>query len=320
MRRSAVAGTFNVLHDGHKELIRKAFEVGDEVFIGVTSDEMAARYRADTVPMYIRMSELRKYLYSMNKPWTVSRIDDVYGPRDRMDQMDVLVVSEETFDNGKIINEDRKKRGIKPLELCVIPLVMSYDGSKISSSGILKGEYGRNGLRDIMDISVGSMNRVKTEAVRTVMEKIYGNVRITAVDVDSGVPPQPFEDDTRRGAVNRAGNALGSHDMAVGIEAGVFEKPDGLYDYQYCAITDRSGRTTIGTGLGFRYPDGIAELVRNGMTVGDAVHSIYGDTDIGRKQGAIGLLSKGLIDRKALTEQSVTAAMIPRIYGEQDMR
>ena len=52
------------------------------------------------------------------------------------------------------------------------------------------------------------------------------------------------------------------------------------------------------------------------MTVGDAVKEIYGNTEIGKKQGAIGLLSKGLIDRKTLTEQSVTAAMIPRLWDE----
>ena len=42
MTVSAVAGTFDVLHEGHKALIRRAFEVGDKVFIGMTSDRMAA--------------------------------------------------------------------------------------------------------------------------------------------------------------------------------------------------------------------------------------------------------------------------------------
>jgi non-canonical (house-cleaning) NTP pyrophosphatase len=43
------------------------------------------------------------------------------------------------------------------------------------------------------------------------------------------------------------------------------------------------------------------------------MHKLYGDPDIGKKQGAVGLLSKGMLDRKTLTEQSVTAAMIPRM-------
>ena len=52
------------------------------------------------------------------------------------------------------------------------------------------------------------------------------------------------------------------------------------------------------------------------MTVGDSMREIYGDTDIGKKQGAVGLLSKGLIDREKLTEQAVIAAMIPRLWDD----
>ena len=89
-----------------------------------------------------------------------------------------------------------------------------------------------------------------------------------------------------------------------------------LYDVQYCAILDKEGNYTIGMGSGFRYPDKVVELVRGGMTVGEAMKEVYGNDNVGKSQGAIGVLSKGLLDRKSLTEQSVTAAMIPRIWDE----
>ena len=312
---TAVAGTFNVLHEGHKALIRRAFEIGDEVRIGITSDRMASEGRDSSVGIYIRRKELESFLSGMGN-YSVFEIDDIYGPREMMDEVDVLVVSEETFGNGVKINEDRASRGIRPLELSVVPLVKTDSGEKISASSILRGEYGRSGRKDVIDIAVGSGNQVKVSAVRSVMEKIYGDVRITAVDVPSGVPPQPFGDQTHQGSYNRAMAALGDHDMAVVIEAGVFEMLDGLYDIQHCTIVSKDGKVTCGHGSGFRYPDPIAELVRGGMTVGDAVKEVYGSTEIGKKQGAIGLLSKGLIDRKTLTEQSVTAAMIPRLWDE----
>lgn len=314
MKTSAAAGTFNVIHNGHARLLDAAFSKGDFVKIGITSDRMASAGRKDVVPLYLRTKALEDYLKKYDKPWELFVIEDKFGPRDKMDSVDVLVVSEETMENGRLLNADRRSRGVKELELVPVPLLIACDGVKISSRGILKGEYGRSGSADLPDIAVGSLNHVKVEAVRTVMDRIYGDVRITAVDADSGVPDQPFEGKTREGAVNRARNALGNHEMAVGIEAGVFEKEDGLYDIQYCAVIDRTGKLTVGMGMGFRYPDGIAELVRAGRTVGDAFHKVYGNTDIGKKQGAIGLLSKGLIDRKTLTEQSVTAAMIPRIW------
>lgn len=314
MTVAAVAGTFDVLHDGHKALLRRAFDVGDRVLVGITSDEMASEGRDAFIPLEIRRRELESYLEGMGE-WSLFVIDDIYGPDEIMDTADVLVVSEETLGNGIAVNERRSRRGVRSLDLSVVPLVMSVDG-KISSSSIMRGEYGRSGRRDVPDIAVGSTNQVKVAAVRSVMERVYGDVRITAVDVPSGVPDQPFEEQTHRGSENRARAALGDHDMAVGIEAGVFEMLDGLYDIQHCTIVSRDGRATFGHGSGFRYPDRIAGLVRSGMTVGDAVHEVYGSTDIGKRQGAVGLLSKGLIDRKTLTEQSVMAAMIPRLWDE----
>ena len=224
---AAVAGTFNILHDGHKALLRRAFEVGDEVRIGITSDRMASQGRDSFVSSHIRRKELEFFLKGMGN-YSITEIDDIYGPREMMDDVDVLVVSEETMENGNVLNEDRRSRGLKPMELSVVPLVKSDSGEKISASSILRGEYGRSGRKDVMDIAVGSINQVKVAAVRTVMEKVYGDVRITAVDVQSGVPPQPFEGQTHQGSENRARAALGDHDMAVGIEAGVFEMLDGL--------------------------------------------------------------------------------------------
>lgn len=312
---SAVAGTFNILHDGHKALLRRAFEVADSVRIGITSDRMASEGRKASVSMELRRREVESFVKGLGQ-YEIFEIDDIYGPAVMMDDVDVLVVSEETLDNGRRVNEERVRRGLPPMELSVVPLMMSDAGEKISASSIMEGRYGRSGRTSVMDIAVGSQNPVKVAAVRSVMEKIYGDVRITAVDVSSGVPPQPFGDETHRGSENRAKAALGGHDMAVGIEAGVFEMLDGLYDIQHCTIISKDGRVTYGHGSGFRYPDSIANLVRKGLTVGEAVKQVYGDTEIGKKQGAIGLLSKGLIDRKSLTEQSVTAAMIPRLCGE----
>ena len=316
MTTAAVAGTFDVIHDGHLALLKRAFEIGDRVLVGITSDRMASKSRNESIPLSVRLPALERCLEHLGNSYTVFEIDDMYGPAAVMDDADVLVVSEETLGNGRLVNEERSRRGVRPLELSVVPLVNSDDGTKISASAILEGRYGRSGHTSVPDISVGSLNRVKVEAVRNVMERIYGEVRITAVDAKSGVPDQPFGEQTRQGAENRARGALGDHQMSVGIEAGVFEFPDGLYDIQHCCILSKDGRITYGQGSGFRYPDDVAGLVRSGSTVGDAFDTLFGSEGIGKKAGAVGMLSRGLLDRLALTEQSVTAAMIPRIWEE----
>ena len=314
--KTAVAGTFDVLHDGHKALFERAFSLSDDVIIGITSDRMASVSRDRINPFYLRKKAVSDYLKSINKTAELFMIDDMYGPKDMMEKVDVLVVSEETLENGKKVAEWRSSFSDTPLELSVVSIVKRTDGMKLSSSDIMNGTCSRSGNTDSIDIAVGSLNPVKIEAVRNVMERIYGNVRIFAVDSESGVPEQPFEDETVKGAINRAKGALGNHTMAVGIEAGVFERYDGLYDVQHCAVIDKDGKITIGMGSGFRYPDKIAELVRNGKTVGEAMKIVYTHNNVGKEQGAIGVLSKGLLDRRELTEQSVLNAMLPRIWDE----
>jgi inosine/xanthosine triphosphatase len=274
---------------------------------------MASVGRGDVIPLIVRKMELEAFLKKMDRPWEIVEIDDIYGPMEKIDGADIIVVSEETAQNAEEVNRERGSRGIRPLKVLVIPLVNAYNGEKISSTGIMSGRYARDGKENAMKVAVGSTNRVKIEAVRTVLERIFGSIIVIPVETESGVPEQPWELDTRKGAVNRARAALGDNDLSVGIEAGVFPTEDGLYDFQYCAILDKNGLMTIGIGPGFRYPDDVAELVSNGMTVGEAVHNLYGDPDIGKKQGAVGLLSRGLLDRKTLTEQSVVSAMIPRM-------
>ncbi|MCL2148706.1 MAG: inosine/xanthosine triphosphatase [Methanomassiliicoccaceae archaeon] len=313
--RSVVAGTFDVLHEGHRRLIRRAFEAGDEVLVGITSDGMASSKEGGRAPIHLRRRELEAFLCGMGKPWEVVEISDMYGPRDKMDASDVLVVSEETAPNAELVNRERASRGVRPFEVVVVPLVAASDGGKISSAGVLRGDYSREGRSDAVRVAVGSLNRVKVEAVRAVMERVFGSAVIVPVRAGSGVPDQPWGPETRSGAVNRAVAALGDRDLSVGIEAGVFPTEDGLYDFQYCAVLDKGGRMTVGVGPGFRYPDEVAALVSGGMTVGEAVERLHGDADIGMGQGAVGLLSMGLLDRKALTEQAVVAAMVPRMAG-----
>lgn len=309
--RTAVAGTFNILHEGHKRLLDRAFEGSDEVLIGITSDKMASSSRDRIVPYNLRKKAVDDYVSRKNIYWTICEINDTMGHATSIKNLDRLVVSEESYENAKLINGERERKGLRPVKIDMIRMV-SKDGDVIHARDIMSGEMSSNGAKDAIVISVGSMNPVKTEAVRSVMERIFGSVRIIPRNVTSDVPEQPWGEDTCQGAINRAKHALVESDMSVGIEAGVFEMYGGLYDIQHCAILDNDGNMTIGMSSGFRYPDDVAELVRKGSTVGSAMKQLHSE-DRGHAEGAVGVLSNGLLDRKELTEQSVIAAMIPRM-------
>jgi inosine/xanthosine triphosphatase len=169
-------------------------------------------------------------------------------------------------------------------------------------------------------VRVGTRNPVKVEAVRAVFSRAFGpmEVEVEAVEVDPGVPKEPFGEEIARGAVRRAKEALRDADFGVGIEAGLVwhEVLRTYFDVQFCAILDREGRLTVGHGSGFVYPPRVIEEVRKGRAVGEVMSELAGIPEIGRKEGSVGYLSRGLLTRTELTEQAVLAALIPRIRPE----
>lgn len=312
-----VGGTFNVLHRGHRALLDKAFEIGDAVIVGITSDRFASAGRERLLPLERRRAELETYLRGRGGNWTVSVIDDESGGAINRTDIAALVVSPETRPRAEEINRKRASRGLSPLLLVPVPHILAEDGMPISSTRILSGDMDRDGrmLRPIR-VMVGSDNPVKVEAVCNVMSKVFPSLEVGCMAVATSIAEQPFGEQTRQGAVERAKASLGKADFGVGLEAGVFELADGLYDVQYCAVVDKRGLITIGHGSGFRYPPEVARRVREGKSVGRVFEELYGEEDVGRREGAIGLLTKGLLDRTSLSEQAVLAAMVPRIRQE----
>ena len=178
-----------------------------------------------------------------------------------------------------------------------------------------------------MRVYVGSTNPVKAEAVRRIFARAFPNeaegLNVKLVAVDPGVPAQPRDEEVPRGAVARARAALaasrGEADFGVGIEAGLLrcDPLDTYFDVQFCAIVDREGKITVGHGAGFVYPPRVLRAVlQGGRTVGEAMVELSRIPDIGKKMGAIGYLSRGLLDRTQLTEQAVLMALIPRLRPE----
>jgi len=166
-----------------------------------------------------------------------------------------------------------------------------------------------------MIVAVGSKNPVKIRAVQRVFQRVFGDVEVRGVDVSSGVPPQPFGfDETVRGAINRAKRAYsGDFDFSVGIEAGLIPAPltlTGYFDIQVTAVYDGE-HLSLGAGPGFEYPPRVIEETLKGREAGDVMEEFTRIPSIGEKSGAIGYLSKGLMDRTELTEISVLMALIP---------
>jgi pantetheine-phosphate adenylyltransferase len=144
--RVAVGGTFQPLHDGHKALLRKAYELSRDVDIGLTSDEMAARSRVRPVKSYgEREKALRDWIRKeIGVEPKIFKINDPYGPA-LTEDYDYIVVSPETYPTALKINELRKERGMRPIEIYRVECVLAEDGKPISATRIARGEIDVHG-------------------------------------------------------------------------------------------------------------------------------------------------------------------------------
>ena len=165
-----------------------------------------------------------------------------------------------------------------------------------------------------MEIIVGSRNPVKCAAVESVLAPLFPDTQFSAVDSVSGVADQPWGDDeTRQGAHNRAGNVLARTEaaLAIGLEAGVIETTFGLMTTAWCVILARDGRMGIGGGSHILLPESVAQDVRAGLELGSAMDALIGGHNTKQKNGAIGILTNGLLSRQQAYEVIIQLAVAP---------
>ena len=149
----AVGGTFDPLHDGHKKLLKKVFELseGGKIVVGVTSDRFArATKKVLLRPYAARAARVRRFLREECgvggegvKVETVE-LNDRFGVALDED-FECLVISPETYEVALEINRLRKERGRKPIKIVKVEHLKAANGKPISSTRIKKGEINEHG-------------------------------------------------------------------------------------------------------------------------------------------------------------------------------
>ena len=165
-------------------------------------------------------------------------------------------------------------------------------------------------------VIVGSTNPVKIAAVHAVVQRAWPSCEVRGIAAESGVPAQPFGDaETQRGALARARAALAAFsdaDLGVGVEGGVVIEPDGgMRTCAWAAAVDRRGTDAFGGSLAMPLPPAVVERLRAGEELGPAMDAVAKTSGTRFGRGAVGILTRGLIDRQRAYEPLITYALAP---------
>ncbi|MCH4826959.1 MAG: DUF84 family protein [Planococcus sp. (in: firmicutes)] len=146
--------------------------------------------------------------------------------------------------------------------------------------------------------AIASKNPAKINAVSNVLKNMEWAIDLSAIDADSEVSAQPFsQQETRQGAVNRAKNALGDYDFAIGLEGGVYELEGTLFLCNWGALATQDGQVFTAAGAQIPLPEEIAEGLRKGTELGPIMDEYANESGIRQHKGAIGILTNGLVNR-----------------------
>lgn len=180
-----------------------------------------------------------------------------------------------------------------------------------------------------MLIALGSARPAKIMALRAACARVaeidprWKQVELVARPVETGVSRMPLNDtQLMRGARNRAEAIRGllsseghSADLYVGLEGGfhsiTFDGARRTFLHGWAYVSD-GARGYFGHAPAVTVPTGIvARVEQTGRELGEVIDEVAGQTDVRSRQGAWGVLSRGLLTRAMSFEMALIAAFTP---------
>ncbi|KPJ93644.1 MAG: hypothetical protein AMS18_05345 [Gemmatimonas sp. SG8_17] len=165
-------------------------------------------------------------------------------------------------------------------------------------------------------VVVASHNPVKLQATQRGFRRMFPGEDFTVqpVAVSEGIPTQPATDaETLKGArirTERAASQVPNAEYWVGIEGGVDDIGAETVAFAWVVVKsgDRVGTSRSGT---FLLPEAVARIVKSGEELGRACDIVFQERNTKQHGGAVGLLTRNVIDRTSLYEHAVILALVP---------
>lgn len=221
-RHAVLGGTFDHFHLGHAALLERAFRVGWQVSVGVTTASFLSAHPKPfprrIQPYGVRRRAVARWARSHHpgRPVRVVPLADRFG-RSSQDGVDVLVVSADTLAGGAAVNTERRRLGRRPVPLEVVPVVLADDLQPVSSRRIRAGEIDQWGRRlSPLAVGIAATNPEDAAILEKAVAKTFPRSRLTQVAVRSRGRARS----ARAVARELAARAVAGRDLGVGLARG----------------------------------------------------------------------------------------------------
>jgi cytidyltransferase-like protein len=193
-RHVILGGTFDRFHVGHSRFLSEALRIGKKITIGVT---MPALYKHKSLssivePYEVRENHVRNFLSrnaQTRQKISLIALHNVYGISFDDTTPEAIVVTEATKIGAIRINEERRKRHMKPLDIIVVPLVLGTDGRVVSSERIRYGEINRMGL-NYYETAFGKKDLKLPDKLKPILREPLGDVFTGGIEERDAVVKQ----------------------------------------------------------------------------------------------------------------------------------
>jgi len=207
LRLSVLGGTFDHLHVGHQALLATAFQVGEEVAVGITTDRFVADHPKPLPgriqPFRVRRATLVRWVRRNfpRRKWRVVPLETAFGRSVDL-EVDALVVSRDTVAGGRAVNRERRRLGRPTIPLVIVPLALADDLEPVSSRRVRAGAIGTDGGRHApIRVAVATADPRDRSAAERAVHRVFPRVRLVRL---------PTQRPPLRKTARRAGRVLAS--------------------------------------------------------------------------------------------------------------
>ena len=146
-KKGALGGTFSLLHEGHRHLLKRALEYVDRLVVGISTDELVETLEKDhpVESMQERVERLAEFLAKEGalERCEIVPLDDRAGPAARDPEIECLIATDETLLSALEVNLLRMARALPPLSVVVVEPLLDSDGVPLSSTRLWRSRLRR---------------------------------------------------------------------------------------------------------------------------------------------------------------------------------